>query len=90
MAASTLEATARDELNLPDGAQIEQLDVRSLGPPKPLKTTLELLETLDEQTVLVQLNDREPQFLYPKLDDRGYRYETVETDEGTLTGVWTR
>jgi hypothetical protein len=90
MAASTLEATAREALDVPEDARIERLDVRNLGPPKPLKNTLELLETLDDETVLVQLNDREPQFLYPKLGDRGYRYETVETDEGVLTGVGTQ
>ncbi|MFC7058440.1 DUF2249 domain-containing protein [Halovenus salina] len=65
----------------------ETLDVRQLGPPKPLAETLERLAELEE-TVLVQLNDRAPQHLYPKLDDRGYAYETVETDEAVVTVIW--
>ncbi|ELY60700.1 DUF2249 domain-containing protein [Natronococcus jeotgali] len=64
------------------------LDVRSLGPPDPLRRTLERLAELPDETVLVQRNDRAPQFLYPKLEDRGYAYETVETDEEVVTVVW--
>ncbi|NKE35292.1 DUF2249 domain-containing protein [Natronococcus sp. JC468] len=64
------------------------LDVRSLGPPDPLQRTLERLAELPDETVLVQRNDRAPQFLYPKLEDRGYAYETVETDEEVVTVVW--
>jgi len=72
----------------PDGAPRETMDVRQLGPPKPLAQTLERLPGLDDRTVLVQLNDRAPQHLYPKLDDRGYAYETVDRDEATVTVVW--
>ncbi|MEF8853497.1 MAG: DUF2249 domain-containing protein [Haloarculaceae archaeon] len=65
------------------------MDVRNLGPPKPLANTLERLPDLGDETVLVQLNDRVPQHLYPRLDDRGYEYGTVETGEGTVvTAVW--
>lgn len=67
----------------------EVLDVRSLGPPKPLTETLETLADLDDGSVLVQANDRAPQHLYPKLDDRGYEYETVEDGDVTLTAIWT-
>ena len=38
---------------------------------------------MDDGLVLVQLNDRVPQYLYPKLTDRGYEYETTETDDVT-------
>ncbi|UPV75366.1 DUF2249 domain-containing protein [Halorussus limi] len=64
------------------------LDVRELGPPKPLTRTLETLADLDAETVLVQANDRAPQHLYPKLDDRGYEFETVTDDEVVLTAIW--
>ncbi|WP_233204268.1 DUF2249 domain-containing protein [Halegenticoccus soli] len=64
------------------------LDVRELGPPHPLKRTLETLVDLDERAVLVQLNDRAPQHLYPKLRDRGFDYATVETDECVVTAIW--
>jgi len=36
----------------------------------------------------VQVNDRAPQHLYPRLEERGYSYDTVETDEGVVTVVW--
>ena len=78
------------ELDVPADAPTEQLDVRTLGPPKPLKNTLETLAELDEDTVLVQLNDRAPQHLYPKLGDRGYEYETVETEDEVVTAIWMR
>ncbi len=66
----------------------EFLDARELPPPQPLQEALERLEELDGETVLVQLNDRAPQFLYPKLDERGYAYETVEKDDGMVTVIW--
>jgi len=76
------------ETGAPNEAPRERLDVRDLGPPKPLANTLERLVDLDDGTVLVQLNDRAPQHLYPKLDDRGYEYATVERDGVTVTVIW--
>ncbi|KOX92050.1 hypothetical protein AMS69_16015 [Haloarcula rubripromontorii] len=78
------------ETDAPDDAPTECLDVQSLGPPKPLKQTLELLADLDDDTVLVQFNDRAPQHLYPKLEDRGYDFESVETEDATVTVIWRR
>jgi uncharacterized protein (DUF2249 family) len=76
----------------PAGAPHETLDARELPPPQPLKNTLEALEGFGESVVLVQLNDRRPQHLYPQLDDRGYRYETVDDgddeDDVTVTVIW--
>lgn len=76
------------ETEAPADVPAERLDVRSLGPPKPLKNTLERLAELDAETVLVQVNDRAPRHLYPKLEDRGYAYETVDTDDATVTVIW--
>ncbi|WP_135363805.1 DUF2249 domain-containing protein [Halosimplex halophilum] len=76
------------ETDAPSEAPRETLDVRDLGPPKPLANTLERLVELDDETVLVQFNDRAPQHLYPKLDDRGYEYATVERDGVTVTAIW--
>lgn len=78
---------AIERTDAPTGKPIEQLDVRELGPPKPLKQTLEMLVEMDDG-VLVQYNDRVPQFLYPKLDDRGFEYDTIETDEAVVTTIW--
>ncbi len=72
----------------PQDRPIETLDARELPPPQPLRKTLELLSDLDRQTVLVQYNDRAPQHLYPRLSDRGYEYETVETESETVTVIW--
>lgn len=80
---SVLEVT-----DAPADRPTESLDVADLGPPEPLRRTLELLADLSDETVLVQRNDRVPQFLFPKLDDRGYAYETVETDDGVVTAIW--
>jgi uncharacterized protein (DUF2249 family) len=82
------ESDAIAETDAPADAPTEGLDVRSLGPPGPLKETLERLAELDPETVLVQVNDRAPQHLYPKLEDRGYVYETVEQGEATVTVIW--
>ena len=77
-----------DRTDAPSDRPREVLDVRSLGPPEPLKTTLERLAELPEETVLVQRNDRVPQFLFPKLDDRGYARETLELDDEVVTVIW--
>jgi hypothetical protein len=66
----------------------ESLDARDLPPPRPLRESLEHLATLDPDTVFLQLNDRAPQHLYPELEDRGYRCETVEHDDLVVTVVW--
>jgi TusA-related sulfurtransferase len=66
----------------------ETMDARDLPPPQPLQNTLERLVELDDETVLVQLNDRAPQHLYPKLADRGYQYETLDTELGVITVIW--
>lgn len=76
-----------EQSDAPETPRVEELDVRQLGPPKPLSKTLERLTEIDG-TVLVQYNDRAPQYLYPKLEDRGYQYETLETDEMTVTVIW--
>ncbi|WP_411965945.1 DUF2249 domain-containing protein [Haloferax sp. YSMS24] len=76
------------EVDAPSARAIDFLDARDLPPPEPLTKTLNRLATLDEETVFVQLNDRTPQFLFPKLDDRGFVYNTVEIDEGVLTAIW--
>lgn len=77
-----------DRTGAPSDRPRETLDVRSLGPPEPLRRTLERLVDLPDETVLIQRNDRVPQFLYPKLEDRGYRYETADRDDEVVTVIW--
>jgi len=76
------------ETDAPGEAPRTVLDVRDLPPPEPLAKTLERLAELSTGAVLVQVNDRAPQHLYPKLADRGYAVETVETDAVVLTAIW--
>nr|WP_233340913.1 DUF2249 domain-containing protein [Haloprofundus sp. MHR1] len=66
----------------------EVLDVRELGPPHPLKQTLERLAELDGDIVLVQVNDRAPQHLFPRLRDRGYEFVTVDDGDAVVTAIW--
>lgn len=77
-----------DRTDAPSDRPRAHLDVRTLGPPEPLARTLERLAELPEETVLVQRNDRAPQFLYPKLADRGYAFDTIERAEDVVTVIW--
>ena len=54
------------------------LDVRDLEPPEPLVRTLAALEELPPGGTLVQINARVPQFLLPRLEERGFTYEIRE------------
>lgn len=76
------------ETAAPADRPTETLDARDLPPPQPLRNTLEQLADLPDDVVLVQLNDRAPQHLYPKLDDRGYEFETLDTEHGVVTVIW--
>jgi len=60
------------------------LDVRGLEPPEPMVRTLAALETLPEGAVLVQRNERVPQFLLPILVERGFHYEVDESVPGAV------
>lgn len=53
------------------------LDVRGLEPPEPLSRTLEALERLPEHASLLQINDRVPQFLLPRLAERGFTWQIL-------------
>jgi TusA-related sulfurtransferase len=81
-------SAAVSETEAPSDRPTEHLDVRELPLPEPLRQTLERLAAMEERRVLVQVNDRAPQHLYPRLEERGYRYETVEADEGVVTAIW--
>lgn len=54
------------------------LDVRGLEPPEPMVLTLEALEKLPRGKTLMQINVRVPQFLLPKLAERGFTWEARE------------
>lgn len=64
------------------------VDVAAAPPPKPLTRTLEELATLGDDELLVQLNDREPRHLFPKLDERGASYASIDHDGSAVTAIW--
>ena len=68
--ASAPQADCEDDLIL--------LDTRGLEPPEPMVRTLEALASMPRGKTLVQLNVRVPQFLLPKLEERGFTYEIRE------------
>lgn len=63
-----------------DGSTV-YLDVRGLEPPQPMAMILETMARLDPSKRLVVHHERVPMFLYPKLDEKGYTYETHELDQ---------
>jgi uncharacterized protein (DUF2249 family) len=80
--------TYLSQTDAPENRPCETIDASELPPPQPLRNTLEQLSEIDDTVVLVQINDRRPQHLYPKLDDRGYEYETLESGEDVVTVIW--
>ena len=84
----TRKTSVLEETAAPTDRPVETLNVADLGPPEPLCQTLEPLADLPDGTVLIQYNDQAPQFLFPKLSDRGYVHNAVETHEGVVTVIW--
>lgn len=74
---------------VPDDRTPIVLDVRELPPPEPLRRTMDRIVDLGSDEVLIQLNDRVPQHLLPRLEERGITYRTLETDGGAMTALWT-
>ena len=60
------------------GDDVVVLDVRDLEPPEPMVRTLAALDALPPGATLVQINVRVPQFLLPRLAERGFAYEIRE------------
>jgi TusA-related sulfurtransferase len=70
-----------------DDDRIVWLDVRGLQPPEPLMRTLTAIETLPAGHVLVQINSRVPQLLFPMLAEQGF---ACEVDESRADAVFVR
>jgi uncharacterized protein (DUF2249 family) len=66
-----------------------RLDNRGLEPPEPMIRTFAALDALPAGEVLEIHNDRRPMFLYPHLQERGFRYETVDEPDGSArVRIW--
>lgn len=59
-----------------DGVHV---DVRGLEPPEPMVTILQMIDVGGVDSVLIAHLDREPIFLYPELDDRGWSHEIISS-----------
>ncbi|HEY7460132.1 MAG TPA: DUF2249 domain-containing protein [Xanthobacteraceae bacterium] len=55
------------------------IDVRGLEPPEPMVAILQMIDGGEASTVLVAHLDREPIFLFPELNERGWAYEIVSS-----------
>jgi hypothetical protein len=53
------------------------VDVRGLDPPGPMVAILRLIDSGEARDVLIAHLDREPIFLYPELDARGWTHEII-------------
>ncbi|MFB6153610.1 MAG: DUF2249 domain-containing protein [Halodesulfurarchaeum sp.] len=73
---------------VPAGRSTVELDVRELPPPEPLTETMERVASLGDNEVLLQVNDRLPQHLFPRLEENGFEHESRELDEGVVTAIW--
>ena len=66
------------ETSASEPAEEMWLDVRGLEPPEPMVRTLEALATMPRGHTLVQINVRVPQYLLPRLAERGFVYDIRE------------
>lgn len=82
-------ASTQREEGLAGAWDVVVLDVRDLDPPEPMVRTLEALEQLPRGATLVQLNVRVPEFLLPRLEERGFTYE-VRAQAPDLVRVFIR
>lgn len=60
------------------------IDVRGLEPPQPMVRVLDSLDAMGAGDELLVVHDRQPLFLYPQLDDRGFSHETREIGPGLV------
>jgi hypothetical protein len=62
------------------------IDVRGLDPPEPMVAILRLIDLGEADCVLIAHLDREPIFLYPELDDRGWSHDIIRSPCHELEG----
>lgn len=65
---------------------VVHIDVRGLVPPQPMLAILKLLDDPATGSTIIVHHEREPVFLYPELDERGWSHRVVdgEADEVRL------
>lgn len=86
LAAAPSPAPASDapELSSEDGDAVIVLDLRGMEPPEPMVRTLAALEELPPGKALLQINERVPRFLLPRLEELGFTYKLREQNEALI------
>lgn len=67
-----------------------ELDNRGLLPPEPMVRIMAAIEQLPEGEALQVLMDRRPLPLYAILEQRGFKVETAEGENGAVALTITR
>jgi hypothetical protein len=62
------------------------VDVRGLDPPEPMVAILRIIDGEEVDGTLIAHLDREPIFLYPELDARGWAHEVISSPSATPNG----
>ncbi len=60
------------------------IDVRRLEPPQPLVAIIKLVESNDVGDGVIVIIDRDPLFLYPELEQRGWGCERISSPPGEV------
>ena len=60
------------------------IDLRGMEPPQPALAILKLLETQPADSQVVAHLEREPVFLYPDLDERGWNWKIGKSEAGEV------
>lgn len=76
-------ARPEDQSRIWRTADAVHVDVRSLEPPDPMISILQLIDSGEVDGALIAHLDREPIFLYPELDDRGWSHEIIQSSCGS-------
>ena len=62
------------------------MDLRGLEPPEPMIAVLQAIDGDEVDMALIARFDREPIFLDPELDDRGWGHELLPSSGGGADG----
>jgi len=63
---------------------VPHIDVRGLEPPQPMVAIMRVLEGPERVESLVAHLDREPIYLFPELDERGWAHEILAREPGAV------
>ena len=63
---------------------VPHLDVRGLEPPQPMVAIIRALEEPEPVDSLIAHLDREPIYLFPELDERGWTHEILAREPGEV------